>query len=61
MLCEYCIKKEGSTYYSCKCSGEICPWQRWCPTERQIVMTDIYKKCGCKIKKQLKEKGEDQL
>lgn len=54
MLCEYCEEQRNGV--KCKLIGGKCIFVRYCPTERQIVMNDFYKKVGCKIKKERYEK-----
>lgn len=49
MLCEYCEEQRNGV--KCKLTGGKCIFVRYCPTERQIVMNDFYKKVGCKFKK----------
>lgn len=61
MVCENCVKKAGTPYYRCKLTNDMCPWQRWCPTERKTVMTDMYKKYGCKIKKNYNKSISDDI
>lgn len=54
MLCEFCKNTSGICTV-CILTRGPCIYVRYCPTERALVMNDLYKKNGCKIKKNKKE------
>ena len=56
MLCEHC-KITSGVCTKCLLTNGACVYVRYCPTERALVMNDLYKKNGCKIKKN--KKGEE--
>lgn len=56
-LCPHCMPTEkGGPFRRCELTNELCPFTRWCPTDRCTVMTDLFKKCGCPIKRKNKTK-----
>lgn len=51
--CEY-VQGNGSKYYRCPIINDICPYQRWCTTDRIFKLTDSAEKCT--QRKQLQNK-----
>ena len=58
MLCEYC-KITSGVCTVCSLTGKACIFVRYCPTQRELVMNDLYKKTGCVIKKRNRNKEKE--